>query len=133
MKFEFPVKCNIEIGGVLIGVAYGSCSLDELERLQQISTELKINDYKKEVLKIFADRIPDSPLESIDFRKIPSVFIEAAYIICEKEIYCWQEPIEATEEPAQKKPPTGTESIIDSTNTIPISGIDIDLEVPQST
>jgi hypothetical protein len=65
---------------------------------------------------------------------VPIKVLEDLFALCRKEVDRWKEPepiIEA--ELAEKKPQIGIESTTDSTNTIPILGLEIDLTQPQST
>jgi hypothetical protein len=133
MKFKFKVKQEIEIGGVVIGYCFGSLSIDEINRWIEVDKKiesLNVQQYRKEIFQIFADRMAKSPLADIDFNSVPLSIIQDAYDLCVKELNQWKDP-EPVIESAEKKLPIGIEFTTDSTSTIPISGLEIDLTTPQ--
>jgi len=140
MKFKFPERKEKLVFGDLSMPFYGSLSFDESlewdEAVAYLSSEdAKTGTFYGKIIAIFAKRIgKESELKDFDFNKVPIQVLEDLFALCRKEVDRWKEPEPVIEsESVEKKPQIGIESTTDSTNTIPILGLEIDLTQPQST
>jgi len=140
MNLKFPERKEKLVFGDLTMPFYGSLSFDESiewdEAVAYLSEEgAKTGTFYGKIIAIFAKRInKESELKDIDFNRIPIQVLEDLFKLCKKEVDRWKEPEPIVEsESVEKKPQIGIESITDSTSTIPISEIEIDLTQPQST
>jgi hypothetical protein len=139
MKFKFPERKEKLVFGDLTMPFYGSLSFDESiewdEAVAYLSEDgAKTGTFYGKIIAIFAKRIgKESELKDFDFNRIPIQVLEDLFKLCKKEVDRWKEPEPIIEAESVEKKLTGIESTTDSTNTIPISGLEIDLTQPQST
>jgi hypothetical protein len=139
MKFEFPERKEKLVFGDLTMPFYGSLSFNESLEWDEAVAYLKQEDAKTgtfygKIITIFAKRInKESELAEFDFNKIPIQVLEDLFKICRKEVDRWKEPEPIVQAESVEKKLIGTEFTTDLTNTIPISGLEIDLTPPPST